>query len=202
MTREQEITTMGAHAARPSEHDQHRPSTVARLAATTLTVAVTGALGAGTALAHDGAGHDGGHGGHGDHGGHTERTVDGWSGDEDDARAEAERAGDRARETVRDVLADLGLPGDSGDFADSGDHAASGDADGGDESDAAATADESHDSHDSHDTEGHPAPAAGSPQPNRPSSGGTTTQPIATNTADRPTSDVPPAGQTQTFPIR
>lgn len=167
---------MGAHAARP--HRRHRP-TVARLAATTLTVAVTGTLGAGTALAHDEWGDDGGPGSHGSHDEHSRRNG------HDAGRWAAEQARDR----VRDVLADLGLPSNDSD-SDSGSGSDSGESDG---------------PGSGHDGDEHAASSTGTPapEPSRPSSGPrTTTQPIAAGTDTGPTSDVPPAGETETFPIR
>ncbi len=169
---------MGAHAARTSETGPTAATrTAARLATTTLAVAVTGIVGSGTALAHDdGAGQHGGHG----HGGHGHHTTSATSGDPaDEARAEAQR-------TVRDTLADLGLPFSGMSDADS----SSDDEDGSsDDHDSSGSQDPS--SYGRADAAAAAHPSSGPPQPS--------VQPI---TASSGTSQLPPVGQTRTVPIR
>ncbi|GAA4841370.1 hypothetical protein GCM10023201_34400 [Actinomycetospora corticicola] len=165
---------MGAHAARTSETGPTATTTgtAARLATTTLAVAVTGIIGSGTALAHDD--------GAGQHGGHGHHATSATSGDPaDEARAEAQR-------TVRDTLADLGLPfsgtpdADSSDDEDSSsdDHDSPGPQDSWSDARADDVATAAH-------------PSSGPPQPS--------VQPIAASSG---TSQLPPVGQTRTVPIR
>jgi hypothetical protein len=191
VTREQEAH-MGAHSARPADTG---PIAVARIATTTLAVAVTGTVGAGTALAHeDGSGHHGS-----DRHDHVERSVDAASAHGGTtaatAQEEAARARAEAQETVRDALADVGMS--DGDLDAYGDDAADDD-----HSDV--------DDPDRHSDEGtapeeHAAPAATPARPpNPPSSpsGRSTVQPIAASGNTGPSSDVPPPGESRTIPIR
>ncbi|MEJ2869450.1 hypothetical protein WCD74_16860 [Actinomycetospora sp. OC33-EN08] len=160
---------MAAHAAPGGTRS------AVRLATTGLAVAVTGLLGGGTALAHDGGWDHHGHSGHSGSSGHSGHD-DSSSSMADSIRAEAQEAGDDARsdarERVADVLADLGLPA-----SDSGT--------GGSDEYADVDAEQA-------------GPAVQPAASERPA---TSTQPIAAGSGVDAT-EVPPAGETQVIPIR